>query len=402
MKAQSIISPRLQALEREILAGNYLVLDSFWKALEEEGTPIVEAIEADENNVMVTFIYREKKLVNNVVVYGAFPSYRYKENRMIRLLDTDIWFKTYKVRNDIRFRYNFSVNDSLDDGYRARAKNLQIDELNPNRIVFDKDEEDEESERSEHSMVSLPGVSPQVWIKPRKVVEEGSIELYKHRSRALNNERRVWIYKPYGYEKLEQPCKLALFFDGFDFISTLNIKTVLDNLMHERIIPPLLCAFIDNKDNRFEELTCNEGFSGFVSEELLLWLQTNFKVRKDPASTVVGGFSLGGLAAAYIGMKYPHLFGNILSQSGSFWWKEEWLINEYKALPHIPLKFYLNVGVLEDRPYDDEPVMMDSINRLRDVLSDKGYKVFYEQFQSGHDYLSWGDGLANGLIKLFG
>lgn len=45
---------------------------------------------------------------------------------------------------------------------------------------------------------------------------------------------------------------------------------------------------------------------------------------------------------------------------------------------------------------------MDVINNMRDLLLSKGYKVHYEQFPSGHDYLGWSETLATGLIKLVG
>jgi len=44
--------------------------------------------------------------------------------------------------------------------------------------------------------------------------------------------------------------------------------------------------------------------------------------------------------------------------------------------------------------------MMEVINNMRDVLLSKGYDVKYENFQSGHDYLCWGETLATGLISL--
>ena len=58
--------------------------------------------------------------------------------------------------------------------------------------------------------------------------------------------------------------------------------------------------------------------------------------------------------------------------------------------------------MLEDAPYDTEPIMMDVINNIRDVLIKKGYEVSYENFPSGHDYLSWGETLGTGLIELIG
>jgi enterochelin esterase-like enzyme len=40
--------------------------------------------------------------------------------------------------------------------------------------------------------------------------------------------------------------------------------------------------------------------------------------------------------------------------------------------------------------------------KLKDVLISKGYTVDFEYFNSGHDYLSWGETLANSLISLVG
>ena len=52
--------------------------------------------------------------------------------------------------------------------------------------------------------------------------------------------------------------------------------------------------------------------------------------------------------------------------------------------------------------YDDEPIMMEVINSMRDVLLNKGYSIAYENFPSGHDYLGWGETVATGLIALIG
>jgi enterochelin esterase family protein len=39
---------------------------------------------------------------------------------------------------------------------------------------------------------------------------------------------------------------------------------------------------------------------------------------------------------------------------------------------------------------------------LRDVLLAKGYEVHYQEFDGGHDGLSWRSTLADGLILLLG
>ncbi len=74
-----------------------------------------------------------------------------------------------------------------------------------------------------------------------------------------------------------------------------------------------------------------------------------------------------------------------------------WISTEFKAIDKLPLKFYLNVGVLE---YKED--MIGTNNILKDVLIEKGYDIYFEYFNSGHDRLSWGETLANGLISLIG
>src|SRR4029078_12901254 len=119
----------------------------------------------------------------------------------------------------------------------------------------------------------------------------------------------------------------------------------------------------------------------FITKELLPWVREHYHVTSEPSQTTVGGASYGGLAATCIAMKQPEIFGNVLSQSGSFWWKPdneekyEWLTRQFVASPKLPLRFYLQIGLLENlstaRP--DSPTMLVAPRHLRDVLKAKGY-----------------------------
>lgn len=140
-----------------------------------------------------------------------------------------------------------------------------------------------------------------------------------------------------------------------------------------------------------------------------------FNVTSDPQQTVVGGSSLGGLAAAYAGFRHPETFGNILSQSGAYFWTpprsdnpndfdpnaEPWLANQYIMNPRLPLRFYMDTGS-DDVDFAGHYGTLIQSRHMRDVLLAKGYEVHYQEFQGGHDYLSWRGTLADGLIVLMG
>jgi enterochelin esterase family protein len=151
----------------------------------------------------------------------------------------------------------------------------------------------------------------------------------------------------------------------------------------------------------------NAEFADWLANDFLPTWRETYAITDDPARTIVTGMSLGGLMSAYCALRHPGAFGNVLSQSGSFWWRPEgenwqWLTDQFEASPQLPIRWYLDVGLLEDtrREESGRPSMLDASRRLRDVLASKGYDVCYAEFNGGHDYVSWRGTIADGLAYL--
>jgi enterochelin esterase family protein len=105
-------------------------------------------------------------------------------------------------------------------------------------------------------------------------------------------------------------------------------------------------------------------------------------------------------------LRHPEVFGNVLSQSGSYWWgrpgeEDQWLARQFAAERKLPVRFYLVAGRFE-MGRGGQPGILDSNRRLRDVLTAKGYRVTHQEVEGGHDYLSWRGTLSDGLIDLIG
>jgi enterochelin esterase family protein len=171
-----------------------------------------------------------------------------------------------------------------------------------------------------------------------------------------------------------------------------------------------------SQDTRNKELPPNPAFADFLANELLPWVHARYTVTSDPRLTVVAGSSYGGIAATYAGLRHPEVFGNVLCQSGSFWWAPDhgagpdadattetgWLAKEFIKSPKLPLKFWMDAGVFEVDSRGSGGAILEPSRHMRDVLLAKGYEVHYQQFNSGHDYLNWRGTLADGLIALVG
>jgi enterochelin esterase-like enzyme len=168
----------------------------------------------------------------------------------------------------------------------------------------------------------------------------------------LNNERRVSVYTPPGYRADGAAYDLLILFDGWLYAHALRAPVTLDNLIGAGKLPPLVAIMLDSS-SRMQELLCYPPFADFLAHDLLPWAQQQFHVTSNQLHRTVGGLSAGGVAAAYVGMRYPHLFGNVLAQSGAFWWRPpdeeepEWLARQFATSARLPLRFSLDVGRLE-------------------------------------------------------
>ncbi len=413
-------SARIASLHHEIEAGNQEALDAFWHEVTQQGTPLVEPIEDDTQHMLVTFLWRADADLNNVTVIGGVAGYDFAGNQMLRLLDTDLWFRSYRARSDTRTTYWLSPNDSLIaaadvEDWSVRSASWQRDPLNPHTFIWTRDPDDPSDYDLIWSVLELPNAPPQPWSDPQAGTLTGRIERHRLASAFLQNERRVWVYTPPGYTPTGEPYDLLLLFDGMAYINPIPTPTILDNLLAAGRLRPLIAVILDSLDQqtRTRDLNCYPPFVDFLTKECMPWLRQQHHITSDPRRTFIGGSSSGGLAAAYAGFCHPELFGNILSQSGFFAWspdifqptddsEHEWLVRQFAASPLLPLRFYLDVGLLETgQTFKNDPPSPRISNRhMRTVLQAKGYPVHYAEFNGGHDYLCWRGTLADGLLAL--
>jgi enterochelin esterase-like enzyme len=398
---EKYVSPRLLALRKELEAGNKEALNMFWQEIKKNGAPLAEPLPGNDKYMLVTFLWRETfKIYNVLVAWEPFSAEHPDDYKMAHIDNSDIWFKTLRIPKGARFLYQLSPNETLSRAENAqRYATAQCDPLNPRRTP-----DNPVITRYEvFSIAELPGAPPQPWLVQQTHVPAGKIEKHRVKSTMLNNERNVAIYTPAGYEAHSTPYNLLLLFDGTTYLTSIPTPVILDNLIAAKKMAPVVAVLVDaaSAGVRTQEFACNPAFADFVSKELLPWIHTRYNITQQPARVTIGGLSAGGLAASYVAMRNPQLFGNVLAQSGMFWWspqKEEgeeaaWLPRQYIQGPKLPLKFYLEAGLFEND-------ILQSTRRFRDVLQAKGYEVAYHEFAGGHDRLTWRGTLADALLFL--
>jgi enterochelin esterase family protein len=263
-------------------------------------------------------------------------------------------------------------------------------------------------------MVELAGAVPQPWIVKNSAIPAGHVEKQKIRSELLKNEHGLSVYTPPGYKASGDPYALLVVFDEDAYLDRVPTPVILDNLIAASKIPATVAVLIANPslESRNKELPPNPDFADFLAEELVPWIRAHYNVTRDSRLTVVGGSSYGGIAATFAGLRHPEVFGNVLCQSGSFWWAPDhafdsgtftetgWLAKEFIKNPKLALKFYMDAGSFEFDSGGNGGGILEPSRQMRDVLMAKGYEVHYQQFVGGHDYLSWRGTFADGLLAL--
>jgi enterochelin esterase-like enzyme len=388
---------------------------AFWSEVAGEGTPLIEPIPGT-GRMRLTFLWQAERGEgdSNVAVFAPFNEEDpLATRRMSRLAESDVWFRTYTLDQEARFTYSLAFPAGRAPHpeviRRQTVEGLAFELFADPKcrrsiagVFFD--------ESRPYSYAQGPAALPEPWLQPRDTVRRGRTITRSFISTILGNEREVAVYLPPGHPE-GGAYPFVVLFDGRSYLRTAE-ATQLDNLIADGAIPPMVAVFVGriDREHRNRELPPNPAFARFVVEELVPSLRREYRLSTSPHQAVIGGASYGGLAAASIARGHPEVFGNVFCQSGSFWWhpgfepkvddafrqQVGFLPRSFATGPHLPLRFYLEVGLWEGSN------MVLSTRFFRDLLQARGNDVEYREFVGGHDYASWRSGFPRALIYLLG
>ena len=381
-----------------------LTTDAAWAVLGRRNLPIIETLPGRRDSVAVTFVWRGDSATRNVVVVSPITLVDFAGNILRRLGTTDIWYRTIVLPVDARFMYRFAPNDNLipfdrDTNVFARMQTMQRDPGNPK--VFDY------GAFGSMSILELPAAPSDSLIRRRPDVPGGTLAKRSVRSEVLGETRTVWIYTPPGYDpRASKRYPVVVLTDGESYQALIPVPTILDNLIAQRSIPPVIALLIDTPNQtRSRDLDCNPEWDRFLTREAIPWLDGHFHTTRDAPHRVVGGYSLGGLAAMCTALRHPDVFGSVIAQSGSFYRapageSPEWVARQAATQARLPLRVYLSIGRYETSAIPSaDPSMLTASRHLRDVLVARNILVSYMEFSSGHEHVAWRATIGDALVK---
>jgi len=245
------------------------------------------------------------------------------------------------------------------------------------------------------------------WIYPNETIRNpsaapGTVSAYASiASSNLSYTVYYKVYLPAGYG-LETNLPAIYVTDGHEYSDDRlgSMITVLDNLISEKKIRPVIAVFIDPRSSpatgasnrRESEYTINKKFADFVCDELVPVIDSNYRTIKSPDARAILGTSLGGINSAYFGYYRNDVFRLIGINSPAFWNKPE-IFSFYENAVNLPLKIFMSTGTINDTQTEAK--------RMKAIFDSKGYPNLYIEVPEGHSWGNWRALLDEFLIYFF-
>ena len=325
-----------------------------------------------DNDSTLYFLFRGN--VQSITVIGDFNAWRDSTDQMVRINGTNLWYLPRIFEAQARLDYKFVLNHA----------EFILDPLNPHLI---------RGGYGPNSELQMPHYVPPPEIKFYNGIPHGTLQDTSFFSAHLKNSRLIKIYLPPNYEYSDIQYPLVVFHDGLDFLSLGQMKNILDYLIWQRRIKPVIGIFIPAKD-RWEEYAGNlkKVYAAFIVEELMHWVNEKFRILNTPESVATFGISNGGNIALWLGLQYPEVFQKIAVQSSNV---EDSIAQGYRQTSFSGSEFYLDVGNY------DIPECLQLMGNLVEIFENRGFTYQYKQYPEGHSWGSWRSHVDNALEMFF-
>jgi predicted alpha/beta superfamily hydrolase len=273
-----------------------------------------------------------------------------------------------------------------------------------------------------------PNPTP-TYVKPSGIVTETSIDgrtiiHSQFPSANLGNKRAVRVYLPASY-KTNSNAKFPVVYmnDGQNVIGlggsfgSWKTDAVANELVQLNKMREVIIVGIDNTTNRANEYNYTGSgivveYGKFVAEEVVPFINHEYRTLADPKNTAIIGSSYGGNSALYIGWRHSNIFGNIGVFSSTLIWNDFALLkliqNEIKVSKKV-LKLCIYVGDSEKLDEDGNGLAnyAEWTIELAKLFHDNGWTagrdlIYMIGEKSAHNEAAWAAHIDQPLRFFFG
>ncbi|MHA1967749.1 MAG: alpha/beta hydrolase [Candidatus Hodarchaeales archaeon] len=254
------------------------------------------------------------------------------------------------------------------------------------------------------SELALPSFEREFYYIYRPNIPHGSVTPLTN----FSTDPFVQIYLPPDYNtSFDYP--VIYFADGSLYTEIMNTTTILDNLIFDDKLIPLIAVFTDpqgfDPEHPLEyDWSLRSSFysskSSYLThlDDLVSYIDNHYSTIDSPFARLHVGLSLTGYVSTIVGLERATTFKNIAIQSMAFW-VEDIPTTYNDANPSLDLNFWICVGtyeiwgVIHNRTTDTEEISQ--------FFTDKGWDVSFHYYPEAHSFAFWQHTMDELLIHFF-
>jgi enterochelin esterase-like enzyme len=325
-----------------------------------------------EHDTLVHFIYRDNAL--NISIAGDATGWETGIYNMQNLDNTNFWYHSHVFEADARLDYKFVI-----DG-----NSWILDPLNPHTVP---------SGFGLNSELRMPQWEFPVEISYYPDIAHGSLEDTVFYSINLGNSRQVRIYLPPSYYYTNENYNMILFHDGLEYISLAKADNIIDYMIHNHQLNPIIGIFIPPVERTREYGgDLQDEFSAFIVEEVLPWIDSRYRTNQTAISRAMAGASYGGNISLWIGVNHPDVFSHISAQSS---YVQSSIFDIFQNSSFLNLDVYIDIGTY------DIPLLIPMVFNLDEILTEESYMHQFQVFHEGHSWGNWRSNIDTYLQQFY-
>lgn len=228
-------------------------------------------------------------------------------------------------------------------------------------------------------------LSPQL-VKAECVSEDGQVHMHQEPSAYLDYGLQFRVYTPPCYEASSQRYPVLYLVHGQTYNDDQWDRLGADETASALIAAGELVPFIivmpyDRSSNQPSQ----DKFGEAVIEELLPWVDANYRTLAERQYRAVGGLSRGASWAIHFGLLFPELFSAVGGHSPPIFVEDASQVRSW--LDDIPSeqlpRFWLDIGERDQR------AILNSAIWFEDILTQRGIPHEWYLFAGDHSEAYW-------------
>ena len=260
----------------------------------------------------------------------------------------------------------------------------------------------------------------------------GTLQIVQVPATGPHGPRTIRVWLPSGYDDMAAEQRFPVLYlqdaqNCFDratsaYGSEWQVDETLTRLITDGAVPPIVVVGIDNAGtDRTREYTFDvdpqdgggdgAAYADLVLHTIMPFVEKTYRVQSGPASTFIGGSSLGALISLEIARRHPGVFSGVLVMSPSLWWDNQTTIDDLAKDPAglAGTRVWIDIGTREVVPLAAAGAMdpqnqlaVDEARRLDAVLASAGIEARLTVDEGAqHNEIAWAKRFPAAVTYLF-